>query len=84
VTLGQVAGRFNPVHFWHDEIHHREIRRVKVECRQRMMPVERFPNYYPFGALLQYRLEGGPCRRAVIDNEDTDQANSSRCRVYEL
>jgi hypothetical protein len=76
----KVTGRFNPVHLRHDEIHQREMWRVEMKCRQCMMPVKRFPNHDPFGALLQCRPESGSCRRTVINYKDTDQANSSRCR----
>jgi hypothetical protein len=80
VSVGQVAGRFKPVHLGHYKVHQCEMRRVKVKCRQRMLPIERFPNYNPFGTLFQYRLESVPCRRTVIDYEDTDQANPFGCR----
>src|SRR6202042_2761006 len=39
-----------------------------------------FPYHSPLRTLLQCRLESGSCRRTVIDDEYTDQANSSRCR----
>jgi hypothetical protein len=55
-----------------------------MKCRQRVIPVERFPNYDPFGALLKYRPQSGSRRRTVIDYEDTDQANSFRCRSSEV
>jgi hypothetical protein len=80
VSIGQVAGRFKPVHLGHDEVHQCEMRRVKVKCRQRVLPVKRFPNYKPFRTLLQCRLESATCRRTVIDYKDTDQANPFRCR----
>jgi hypothetical protein len=53
---------------------------MKVKCRQRMMPTKGFPYHSPLRTLLQCRLESGSCRRTVIDDEYTDQANSSRCR----
>jgi hypothetical protein len=76
VTLGQAAGRFQPVHFRHYEIHHGEMRRVKMKGRQCMMPVKRFPDHNPFGTLLQYCLESDSCRGTIIDYKNTDQANS--------
>lgn len=80
MTPGQVAGRFNPVYFGHYEIHHREMRRVKMKCLQRMMPVKRFPDHNPFRTLLQYCFESGSCRGTIIDYKNTDQVNSSRWR----
>jgi hypothetical protein len=80
VPLIQETGRFKPVHLGHYEIHQREMRRVEMKGRQRMVPTEGFPNYDPFGMLLQSRFESAPCGRTVIDYKDTDQANSFRCR----
>jgi len=80
VSLIQETGRFNPVHLGHYEIHQREMRRVEMKGRQRMVTTEGFPNYDPFGMLLQRRFESAPRGRTVIDYKDTDQANSFRCR----
>jgi hypothetical protein len=48
-----VTGCFQPVHLRHYKIHQREMRRMKMKCRQRMMAVAGFPDYDPFRTLLQ-------------------------------
>ncbi len=51
-----------------------EMWHVEMKCRQRMMPVECFPNYPPVEALLQCRPQSSSGRSTVIDYQDTDQA----------
>ena len=71
-----MTGCFQPVHFRHYKIHQRQMRSMKMKCRQRMMAVNCFPHHNPIGAPVQCGFQSRSCCRIVVYYKNTDQAKS--------
>jgi|HubBroStandDraft_6_1064221.scaffolds.fasta_scaffold00119_1 hypothetical protein len=71
-----MTGCVQPVHLRHNKIHQRQMRCMKMKCRQRMMAVNRFPDHNPIGAPFQCGFQGRSRRRTVVYYKDTNQAIS--------
>src|ERR1017187_7995715 len=67
LSLRQSRRRFQTVHFWHQEIHHRDVRRAPAPRLDGFTAIGGFTHDNPFRHLFEHSSEIGSNSRIVVD-----------------